>query len=79
MTVEQAAAFLADLPAEGAATEAPATAGAPAGMFKAAMDGGANPDLNEASADADAETNGHGDVALARNFGLGGLRPAERH
>lgn len=41
---------LAKLPAEGATTEAPATAGAPAGMFTAAMNGSANPDLGEAAA-----------------------------
>ena len=57
MGVEDAQAFLADLPEEkaeaapAAAAAAAPTAGAPAGMFEAAMNGSGNPDLGAGSGD----------------------------
>ena len=55
MGVEDAQAFLADLPEEKAeaapAAAAAPTAGAPAGMFEAAMNGSGNPDLGAGSGD----------------------------
>ena len=59
MTAEQAVAFRAKLPEEpkpsAAAPAAPAGAGAPKGMFKAAMDGSDNPDLTDDGGDDEAD------------------------
>jgi signal peptide peptidase SppA len=72
-----ATAALGKLPEESAS--APETsAAAPKGMFVAGMDGSPNPDLTDTAGGDDAEKNGESDIALARSFGMGGLRPAER-
>jgi hypothetical protein len=75
LSVEAACAFLGKLAEEPKATVATSdtpTAGAPAGMFKAAMDGSPNPDLTD--------TGGEGmsaeDVALAQSFSSRSKRKA---
>lgn len=81
MTVEQASAFLGDLPEEPKA-EAPAkaeepvkSAGAPEGMFDAAMDKTPNPEVGADKASAQGEDPEKIDpVTLARNFGIAGVR-----
>lgn len=81
MTIEQAAAFLGDLPEESKA-EAPTkaeepvkSAGAPDGMFDAAMDKTPNPEVGADKASAQGEDPEKIDpVALARNFGIAGVR-----
>lgn len=53
MTVEQAEAFLADLPAESAQAEEPAAGGVGAAVFGAAMDGTQNPNVSAAEGQGD--------------------------
>ena len=64
-----ASAALAKLPAEGVATETVTTAGAPAGMLAAAMDGSQNPELGEAGQDDVSDD----PITLARSFGMAGV------
>lgn len=68
MSAEQATAFLAKLPEEpkpsAAAPATPAGAGAPKGMFKAAMDGSPNPDLGEEGGESALSEE---DIALAQS------------
>jgi signal peptide peptidase SppA len=82
MDVDAASAFLADLAEETApaAAAAPAeptpTAGAPAGMLEAAMDGTKQPGIQAEGGNADADA--PDPIALARSFGLGGVAPAAK-
>lgn len=88
MTVEQATAFLADLPAEAAPkasaeTNVEPTVGAPAGMFEAAMDksGGAGltPTAGSTGDEDEDLAAAKSTVALARSLGMAGLTDAPKH
>lgn len=81
MDIEAASAFLADLAEETAPTAAAApapvpTAGAPAGMLEAAMDGTTQPNITAEGGDADADATDP--IALARSYGIAGVAPAAK-
>lgn len=81
MTADQATAFLAKLPEEPkvAATKVEEPVGKT--PFEGAMDTTGNPNLSAGGdkTETEAKDDGSSDVALARQFGLGGFRPAASH
>lgn len=84
MSAEQAAAFISKLPEDTPAAvvsegESADGAGAPPGMFNTAMDRTPNPEAGSdaTAAQGDPEQTDH--VALARSFGMSGVRTAKSH
>ena len=76
---ESARASLSKLPVEAVAAAAAAepTAGAPAGMFEAGMNGVKQPDIS-AESDAESDADAADPINLARSFGLAGVSTAAK-